>query len=134
MYLEFTTKQLNEYNKLIKMIESCETAEHYDNTVIIMRSFGKICDNRKRILRNYAIKGLLRFNSQPIDEYYKYKEATMEQIKTLINYSNAWLEQYEAWEKRQEAERVAKGDQREDKIDVVGFAKLLKKKERNELV
>ena len=129
MYLEFATKQLNEYNKLIKIIESCETVEHHSNAIVILRSFGKMCDSRKRKLRNLAIKNALKLQFETINEYYKYKEATMEQVKTLIDYSNSWIDQYEAWEKSQEIQAQSQSD-RGEKIDVVGFAKLLKKKRK----
>ena len=130
MYLEYTTKQLIEYNKLIKIIESCETPKHHSNTVDMMTRFGKICDRRQKTLQIYAIRNLLKFNTQPLDEYYKYKNATKEQVETLINYSNTWVKQYEAWGKKQESEMQANKDYRGDKIDVIGFAKLLKKKRK----
>ena len=88
-----------------------------------------MCDSRKRKLLNLAIKNALKLQFKTINEYYKYKEATMEQVKTLIDYSNSWIDQYEAWEKSQEIQAQSQSD-RGEKVDIIGFAKLLKKKRK----
>jgi hypothetical protein len=96
----------------------------------MLKCFGKQCDRRSSKLLKRAWIGLLKFQNQPFDEYYKYKNATKEQVSSLVEYSNMWIDQYEAWEKAQAEELAAKENYRGDKIDVVGFAKLLKKKRK----
>jgi hypothetical protein len=132
MYLDFTTKQLKEYNKLIKFIESCTNAIHHTNTINIIKSFGKTCDCRKYILKKQAIIKLLKFDISGWDEYNKYCNATIEQVQSLIDYSNYWLEQFEAWENEQLLQKQE--DERENnqkkRIKIQGFANVLKKQRK----
>jgi hypothetical protein len=132
MYLDFTTKQLNEYNKLIKVIESCTNTIHHTNTINIIKSFGKTCDCRKYILKKQAIIKLLKFDISGWDEYNKYCNATIEQVQSLIDYSNYWLEQFEAWENEQLLQKQE--DERENnqkkRIKIQGFANVLKKQRK----
>lgn len=130
MYVEFTSKQLHEYNKLVANIEGCTNPDQHSTIVRMLKCFGKQCDWRSRKLLKRAWVGLLKFQNQPFDEYYKYKNATKEQVSTLVEYSNMWLDQYDAWEKAQAEELAAKENYRGDKVDIVGFAKLLKKKRK----
>lgn len=130
MYIEFTSKQLHEYNKIVANIEGCENPLQHSTIVRMMKCFGKLCDWRAKELKRYGWLGILKFQNQPMDEYYRYKRATKEQVQQLIDYSNTWLDQYEAWEKQQELEAQTKESYRGDKVDIVGFAKLLKKKRK----
>ena len=130
MYIEFTTKQLHEYHKLVTNIEGCENPNQHSTIIRMLKCFGKQCDWRARQLRKRGWIGFLKFQNKPMDEYHKYKEATREQVNNLVEYSNIWLDQFEAWEKAQTEELAAKENYRGDKVDVVGFAKLLKKKRK----
>lgn len=122
MYIEFTTKQLNEYNKLLTTLDSLQTPEQHATYVNMVKNFGNICDYRLYRLKKHTIKQCLKFNYKAIKEYKKYKEATAEQATNLVLYSNEWLDKYEEWEKRQ--------NEQECRLVVNGFAKLLKKKQK----
>ena len=127
MYLEFTSKQLHEYNKLVANIQGCTNPDQHDIIVNMMKCFGKLCDWRASKLKHRGWISLLKLQTEPMDEYYKYKRATKEQIQVLVDYSNMWLDQYEVWEKQQVEEEK---NEQTKKIGVVGFAKLLKKKRK----
>ena len=127
MYLDFTTKQLNEYNKLIKVIESCSNPDHHISTVNIIHSFGKLCDSRKNILKKRAWVNMFKFNFAPMAEYMKYKEATMEQVQSLIDYSNYWLDQYNAWETEQQKYNE---ENKKERVKIIGFSNILRKKSK----
>lgn len=122
MYIEFTTKQLNEYNKLLTTLDSLQTPEQHAIYVNMVKNFGNICDYRLYRLKKHTIKQCLKFNYKAIKEYKKYKEATSEQATNLVSYSNEWLDKYEEWEKQQ--------NEQERRLVVNGFAKLLKKKQK----
>ena len=130
MYIEFASKQLYEYNKIIANLESCKNPLQHSTIVRMMKCFGKLCDWRASKLKHRGWIGLLKLQDQPMDDYYRYKRATKEQVQQLIDYSNMWLEQYEAWEKQQDLEAQVEENYRGDKVDIVGFAKLLKKKRK----
>lgn len=127
MYLDFTTKQLNEYNKLIKVIESCSNPDHHTSTVNIIQSFGKLCDNRKNILKKRAWVNIFKFNFTPMTEYMKYKEAALEQVQSLIDYSNYWLDQYNIWETEQQK---CNEENKKERIKIIGFSNILRKKSK----
>jgi hypothetical protein len=130
MYIEFTSKQLHEYNKIVANIESCENPQQHSTIVRMMKCFGKLCDRRASKLKRRGWIGLLKLQNKPMNEYYKYKHATKEQVQVLVDYSNMWLDQFEEWEKQQELDAQTKENYRGDKVDIVGFAKLLKKKRK----
>ena len=128
-YLNFTSIQLIEYNKIINIIESCTNVIHHTNTINVIKSFGKTCDYRKYILKKQAIIKLLKFDISGWVEYNKYRIATLEQVQSLIDYSNYWLEQFEAWEKEQKQENERENNQKE-RIKILGFANVLKKQRK----
>lgn len=130
MYLNFTSKQLVEYNKIINIIESCTNAIHHANTINIIKSFGKTCDYRKYMLKKRAIIKLLKFDIRGWIEYNKYHNATLEQVQSLIDYSNYWLEQFEAWENEQllQKQENENNEKKKERIYIKGFSNILKKK------
>lgn len=119
MYLEFTTKQLKEYNKLLSVLDSIENPDQHESYTHMVQNFWNLCDYRIYTLKKYTIKQCVKFNYKAIREYKKYKEATIEQANNLIVYSNEWLSRYEEWEKQQ--------NNQENRLVINGFTKLLKK-------
>lgn len=71
---------------------------------------------------------LLKFNYIGVREYKTYIVATTEQVDNLISYCNTWLEQYNKWEDELIKESEENKKFRGDKVTVVGFSKLLKRK------
>jgi hypothetical protein len=128
MYLKFTTSQLNEYNKIINTLTSSSTKIHYAVVIRMIENFSKNCDNRKKLLKKNMWLKLLKFNYIGVREYKTYIVATTEQVDNLITYCNTWLEQYNKWEDELIKESEENKNFRGDKVTVVGFSKLLKRK------
>lgn len=125
MYLEFTTKQLKEFEKLIAILESCTNPDQHMIATNILNNWGHMCDHRSKRLKKAGLIGMCKLQFKPYKEYKRYIVATGEQVQYLIDYSNMWLDQYKEWEKEQESASKDK-----DRIYVTGFSKLLKKKKK----
>lgn len=128
MYLEFTTKQLKEFDKLVSIVESCTNPDQHSVATHVLKNWGHMCDRRSKLLKKRGIISMFKFQFKPYKEYRKYVIATNEQVEYLIEYSNMWLEQFEAWvNEQQQVEAEAKAKER---TQVVGFSKLLPKKRK----
>lgn len=127
MYINFTSKNLNEYNKIIDVLMSCKTPSHHDVVKTMVEQFAKNCDHRLRMLRKYAWIKLLRFSLVGFKNYKSYRHSTDTQIESIVIHCNEWVTQYDQWiqEEREKEEKDKKS-----KIDIKGFKHLFKKKKR----
>lgn len=131
MYLKFMTSQLSEYNKIINTLNSSTTISHHNIVTHMLENFGKICDLRRKKLKKNAWEQAFKCNWTGIYEYRAYVKSTTEQVKNLIYYCNSWLEQYKQWEQDMIKEDEENKNFRGDKVTVIGFSKLLKRKKSN---
>lgn len=127
MYINFTSKNLNEYNKIIDVLMSCKTPSHHDIVKNMAKQFAKNCDHRLGMLRKYAWIKLLRFSLEGFKNYKSYKHSTDTQIESIIIHCNEWVTQYDQWV-QEEKEKEEKD--KKSKIDIKGFKHLFKKKKR----
>ena len=130
MFTEFTTRNLNEYNKIIKTIVSCENLSHHNVIKNMIEQFAKNCDHRIDLLWKNVWYELLRLNFKEFRKYQSYKLSTNTQIKSVINHCNEWLTQYNLWEQEEKDLEEKREQKKRAKIDIAGFSVLFKKKKR----
>ena len=128
MYTEYTTKNLNEYNKIMKVIDCCETTVHFEIVKNMAETFANNCDFRLEKLRRRSWFGLRRSYYK---EYKSYKESADIQVHSIVDECNDWAQQYQEWEATAAKQREEEKDKRPPKKDIVGFAKLFKKNKRS---
>lgn len=128
MYINFTSKNLNEYNKIIDTIVSCEKPSQYNMVKNMIEQFAKNCDHRIHMLwKNVWIK-LLDLSFNGFKEYNSYKITTNIQIESIINHYNEWLTQYTNWELEEKENKEKHEQEKRIKKDIKGFSILFKKK------
>lgn len=130
MFTEFTTRNLNEYNKIIETIGSCENLSHHNVVKNMIEQFAKNCDHRIELLRKNAWHELFKLNFKGFRKYQSYKLSTNIQIKSVVNHCNEWLSQYNAWEQEEKDLEEKREQKKRAKIDIAGFSVLFKKKKR----
>ena len=130
MFTEFTTRNLNEYNKIIETIGSCENLSHHNVVKNMIEQFAKNCDHRIELLRENAWHELFKLNFKGFRKYQSYKLSTNIQIKSVVNHCNEWLVQYNAWEQEEKDLEEKREQKKRAKIDITGFSVLFKKKKR----
>lgn len=128
MFTKFTTRNLNEYNKIIDVIVSCETPSHHNTAKNMIEQFAKNCDHRIHMLWKNAWIGLLDLSFNGFREYNSYKMTTNVQIESVINHCNEWLTQYTQWEQEEKEQEEKQEQKKRAKIDIIGFSPLFKKK------
>lgn len=124
LFLEYTSANLKEYNKIMATINSSQTLDHYEVLTNMCSQFGKNCDHRldalkRRIWREWT------FNS--IKDYYRYKDSTLIQVKALMDRLKYFYDSYQEWLKEYNIEQEEKKSKKAQKKTVMGFSKLLKK-------
>lgn len=130
MYREYTTRNLNEYRKIVAIVESCKNLDQLETVKNVIQQFGKNCDFRDNRLKNCIWKTL---SLKAYREYKSYNISARVQIDHILEIYNSWVEQYMAWE---EAELKAIEEEKEGKKkmppkkDVSGFGSLLKKNKK----
>lgn len=130
MFIEFTTRNLNEYNKIIDVIVSCETPSHHNIAKNMIEQFAKNCDYRIHMLWKNAWYNLFKLNFKGFRKYQSYKLSTNIQIESVINHHNEWLNQYSLWEQEEKELEEKREQKKRSKIDIAGFSVLFKKKKR----
>lgn len=128
MYIDFTSKNLAEFYKIVQVLDTCEYPTQFDIVKNMARQFGKNCDFRQSKLKKIAYKKLLKFSVQGFDDYFKYKESTSNQVQTIIDKCNLWLTEYDNWVTEQKAKEESNKLKANSKISIIGFQKLFKKK------
>ena len=130
MYVEYTTRNLNEYRKIVAIVESCKNTGQFEVVKNVVEQFGRNCDFRDSQLKKRAWKTLSR---KAYREYKNYNETAHIQVEGVVALCNMWVDQYRAWE---EAEAKAIEDEKEEKKkmppkkDIAGFGSLMKKNKK----
>jgi hypothetical protein len=130
MYKEYTTRNLNEYYKIVAAIESCDTLAQFEVARDMVDIFGNNCDFRYARLKRQALSKL---SYTKYKEFRAYHESTKVQIETLIRMCEAWARAYDEWldmEARSNAEREEELKKMPPKKEILGFGALLKKNKR----
>ena len=60
MYIEYTSRNLKEYNKIMKVIDCCETTQHFEIVKSMAETFANNCDFRLGKLYRRSWYGLKR--------------------------------------------------------------------------
>lgn len=130
MYIEYTDRNLKEYNKILITLISCQTLSQFDVVKNMAEQFARNCDHRQKTLKKNAWKDLLCLSTNGFRNYYSYVESTSIQIENVINHCNEWVHQYDEWladEKKKEEEIELKKKTRKY---ISGFTDLFKKKRK----
>ena len=128
MYIEFTTKNLREYNKIIDVLVSCSKPEQFNITKNMVDNFARICDFRLYKLKRRA---LFLFYSLTIwKEYKSYRTTTNIQIESIVNHCNEWLKNYDEFLVEQKLQTEKEEQKKKSKKDIKGLASLFKKKSK----
>lgn len=126
MYMEFTTKNLREYNKIINVLVSCSKPEQFNITKNMVDNFARNCDFRLYKLKRRA---LFHFYSLNIwKEYKSYRTTTNIQIESIVNHCNEWLKNYDEFLVEQKLQTEKEEQKKKSKKDIKGLASLFKKK------
>lgn len=124
MYIDFTSRNLNEYHKICKVFEDATTPEHYEVAKEMVTQFACNCDKRRELLTRRAIWHFY------CPSYWKerkaYHRATLIQLQDLIELSNEWTAQYEQWSISNKLQEEEKEKKRKSKRTVTGFQTLNK--------
>ena len=130
MYREYTTRNLNEYHKLVEVVHSCKNLEQFEVVKNMVEQFGRNCDFRDSKLK-VRIWRTLSLNAYK--EYKSYNRTAHLQVEEIVGICNMWVEQYSAWEA---AEMKAAEEEKEaskklpPKKNIAGFGTLLKKNKK----
>ena len=130
MYREYTTRNLNEYRKIVAIVESCKNFEQFESVKNIVEQFGRNCDFRDTQLKKRIWKTL---SLKAYKEYKSYNTSAHLQVEEIVALCNLWVDQYREWEA---TEARAIEDEKEEKkkmppkTDIVGFGGLLRKNKR----
>ena len=128
MYIEFTTKNLREYNKIIDVLVSCSKPEQFNITKNMVDNFARNCDFRLYKLNRRA---LFHFYSLNIwKEYKSYRTTTNIQIESIVNHCNEWLKNYDEFLVEQKLQTEKEEQKKKSKKDIKGLASLFKKKSK----
>ena len=130
MYVEFISRNLNEYHKIYKVFDSATTPEHFEVAKAMVTQFANNCDKRKELLTERACKQLrflmIRKALRCWYERNMYHESTLIQIQDLVDLSNEWAAQYEQWLSDNKVKEEETEKQKKAKIDITGFQSLNK--------
>lgn len=124
-------KNLQEYNKVISVINSAKNPDHFDVCYNMTQTFAQNCDFRQNKLYKIAWKKMLGLTMSGWRDYYSYKKTTLLQIDHIINLCNMWNEQYDMWLEEQKMEDEKKELDKLKKITIKGFSSYFKLKKKN---
>ena len=91
MYREFYSKNLEEYNKIIKILDSCETWDQFLCMENVAYSFARNCEWRRNVLFDRYERGI---SIKRYKEYRKYEQASELQCKDLMDRVAGWADSY----------------------------------------
>lgn len=128
MYIEFTTKNLREYNKIIDVLVSCSKPEQFDITKNMVDNFARNCDFRLYKLKRRALSHFYSLNIWK--EYKSYRTTSNIQIESIINHCNEWLKNYDEFLAEQKLQTEKEEQKKKSKKDIKGLASLFKKKSK----
>lgn len=128
MYIEFTTKNLREYNKIIDVLVSCSKPEQFDITKNMVDNFARNCDFRLYKLKRRALSHFYSLNIWK--EYKSYRTTSNIQIESIINHCNEWLKNYDEFLIEQKSQTEKEEQKKKSKKDIKGLASLFKKKSK----
>jgi hypothetical protein len=129
-YIEYTSKNLKEYYKILDTISSSTNPEQFEVAKNMASQFAKNCDFRQSKLKKLAWIKTFKFSMKGWDDYYSYKKTTTEQIESIISIYNLWLDQYNEWVELQRLEEEQRENDKRKKILITGFEGLFKKNKR----
>lgn len=129
-YIEYTSKNLKEYYKILDTISSSTNLEQFEAAKNMASQFARNCDFRQNKLKKSAWIETLKFSMKGWDNYYSYKKTTTEQIESIISIYNLWLDQYNEWVEHQRLEDEQRENDKRKKILITGFEGLFKKNKR----
>lgn len=130
MYKEYTTRNLNEYRKLVEVIHSCKNPEQFEVVKNVAERFGQNCNFRDSKLKSRIWKTL---SPKAYKEYKSYNQTAHLQVDEIIRICNIWVERYNAWEatEMKAAEEENETNKRlPQKKNIVGFGTLLRKNKK----
>lgn len=126
MYSSYQTKNLNEYNKIVRVLETAETADHYDVVVAMVKRFGENCERRCEKLLINSFKSL--FVVPKLKYYFKYKSAAQLQFDDLLQICNEWSDSYLKAVELMAQQPEQTHQKQKKKKSISGFSKTFKSK------
>lgn len=121
MNSKFKSHNYREYKKIIDIINSCETEEHYMVAVNCGKVFGSNCDDRCYKLKKYWLFHWWDYDNYL--QYINYKELCTIQVNNIIETLNTW------WELFEKIRKESAEDREETQYKpIMGFNKVFKNK------
>lgn len=102
MYLKYRSLNIVEYNKLIKVIESCKNEEQFNCAKEMCGFFGAHCDIRDRKLKKDWLNHI--WDTSKYKLWKAYRKSAHEQVDAIVSTANLWVSQYQQWLDRQKDE------------------------------
>ena len=93
MYKEYMTRTINEYNKIISTIDSCETVLHYQVVENMLSVFADNCDRR---LENLKWRAWFGFSIQKIRDYINFNKYLSSLITYISQYYEYTIQEYKS--------------------------------------
>lgn len=95
MYLKYRSLNTFEYDKLVKVIESCKTEDQFNVAKEMFECFGIHCDFRDEKLKKDWLNHI--WNIAKYKVWKEYRTVATEQIDSIVSIANLWVSQYQAW-------------------------------------
>ena len=128
MFIEYYSKNLNEYQKIISTLDSCETWDSFLYIEKMSLSFVKHCENRDIKLKNRWLKQI--WNYRKYREWKMFADAASIQCETAAHQIKVWADGYQM--ALEEAKTLIQKEEEESKKRKIisGFVPLFKKKKK----
>lgn len=124
MYINYCTKNLEEYYKILRTLNTCETAYHYEVVTAMLELFYENCTDRINNLRIKAIKYILFGKFEYIKQYKSYKRSAVTQFNDLAAKCKEWIELYSS--EQNINQETGKDKPKKKRKVIYGFNKLFK--------
>ena len=128
MFIEYYSKNLNEYQKIISTLDSCETWDAFLYIEKMSLGFVKHCENRDIKLKNRWLKQI--WNYRRYREWKMFTKAATIQCETAAHKIKTWADGYQM--ALEEAKTLIQKEEEESKKRKIisGFVPLFKKKKK----
>ena len=128
MFIEYYSKNLNEYQKIISTLDSCETWDAFLYIEKMSLSFVKHCENRDIKLKNRWLKQI--WNYRRYRGWKMFTKAATIQCETAAHKIKTWADGYQM--ALEEAKTLIQKEEEESKKRKIisGFVPLFKKKKK----
>lgn len=122
MYTKFISSNNQEYYKIIKIIDSCQTEDHMLVVANCFKAFANNCDHRLLELKKY--RNSHPFTSSNWENVKKYDALTRDQIEMIRDRVQVWSEAYSEFVMEEQKKKEERKNKPKKIKKIQGFNKL----------